>query len=108
MERAEPAAPSSSKQRLVSWKEIAKYLNRDVRTVQRWEEDKGLPVHRLPGGKMARVYALQSESDVWWSSRGIHLIAEADAEPVRRPSRRYEKASQVGLPGRATPSALKR
>ena len=32
--------------RLDSWKEIAAYLGRDVRTVQRWERREGLPIHR--------------------------------------------------------------
>ncbi len=31
---------------LDSWKEIAAYLDREVRTVQRWEKKEGLPVHR--------------------------------------------------------------
>ena len=34
--------------RLESWKEIANYLRREVRTVQRWEHNRGLPVHRIP------------------------------------------------------------
>jgi len=33
-------------ERLDSWKEIAAYLKRDVRTVRRWEHAEGLPVHR--------------------------------------------------------------
>ena len=33
--------------RLDSWKEIAAYLGRGIRTVQRWEREEGLPVHRL-------------------------------------------------------------
>ena len=33
--------------RLDSWKEIASYLGRGIRTVQRWEREEGLPVHRL-------------------------------------------------------------
>ncbi len=56
---------SFSDKRLDSWKEIAQYLNRDVRTVMRWEKTGGLPVHRMPGGKMPGVYALQSELEVW-------------------------------------------
>jgi len=60
-----------------------------VRTVQRWERTKGLPVRRLPGGDMARVYALKSELDAWWSSRGIHLLPESELPPVpRRKNRR--------------------
>lgn len=50
--------------RLDSWKEIASYLNRDVRTVIRWQSN-GLPVHRVPGGKRKAVFALTSEIDAW-------------------------------------------
>ena len=38
--------PASPEDRLDSWKEIAAYLNRGVRTVRRWEREEGLPVHR--------------------------------------------------------------
>ena len=51
--------------RLDSWKEIADYLGRDVRTVIRWEKDKGLPVRRLPGGKRQSVFAFAAEIDAW-------------------------------------------
>lgn len=50
---------------LDSWKEIAGYLQRDVRTVMRWERARALPVHRLPGAKKAAVWALKSEVDAW-------------------------------------------
>jgi hypothetical protein len=36
---------------LNSWKEIAAYLNRGIRTVQRWEAELGMPA--VPGGKNA-------------------------------------------------------
>jgi Tol biopolymer transport system component len=55
--------------RLDSWKEIAAYLNRDVRTVQRWERDSALPVQRLPGGPKAGVFALRAELDDWLETR---------------------------------------
>jgi tetratricopeptide (TPR) repeat protein len=51
--------------RLDSWKEIASYLGREVRTVIRWEKDRRLPVHRIPGGKGHGVFALRSEVDAW-------------------------------------------
>ena len=51
--------------RLDSWKEIADYLARDVRTVRRWERERSLPVHRMPGGGRAVVYAFRSEIDGW-------------------------------------------
>lgn len=59
---------SSPDQLLSSWKDIANYLRRDVRTVQRWETTRGLPVHRLPGGGRNAIYAVRSEIDTWWSS----------------------------------------
>jgi len=51
--------------RLDSWKEIADYLGRDVRTAVRWEKEKGLPVRRLPGGKRQSVFAFAEEIDDW-------------------------------------------
>jgi len=51
--------------RLESWKEIAAYLNRSVRTVRRWEADEGLPVHRQMHRTLGSVYAFKSELDAW-------------------------------------------
>ena len=64
--------------RLDSWKEVAAYLGRDVRTVQRWEKTDGLPVHRVPGGKSRSVFASSSELDAWMA-----------AGPRRRARRRW-------------------
>lgn len=51
--------------RLDSWKEIATYLSRDVRTVIRWEKERGLPVHRVPGGRKNAVFAFTESLDAW-------------------------------------------
>ncbi len=51
--------------RLDSWKEIAEYLSRDVRTVIRWEKDRALPVRRVPGGKKQAVFAFVNDLDSW-------------------------------------------
>ncbi len=50
---------------LGSWKEIAAYLGKGVRTVQRWEQTLGLPVRRPRGGNRQGVVALPSEIDCW-------------------------------------------
>jgi tetratricopeptide (TPR) repeat protein len=55
---------STNRQRLDSWKEIAVFFGRDERTVNRWEKELGLPVHRLPGTK-GRVYAYTDELLAW-------------------------------------------
>jgi adenylate cyclase len=65
---------------LDSWKEIAEYLGRDVRTVIRWEQTRGLPVHRLPGGRKSAVYARRSELETWRTSRDLHLIERGTAQ----------------------------
>ena len=51
--------------RLDSWKAIAAYLQRDVRTVRRWESTLGLPVRRVSSARGASVFAYQSEIDAW-------------------------------------------
>ena len=65
--------------RLDSWKEIARYLGRDVRTVIRWEQQRGLPVHRVPGGRLSRVFAYPHELDEWLSTRPSDLNGLSDA-----------------------------
>ena len=57
--------PPSSGDRLDSWKEIAAYLNRGVRTVRRWEDEEGLPVHRHLHHTQGSVYAYKSEIEAW-------------------------------------------
>ena len=64
-------------QRLDSWKEIARYLNRSVRTLYRWEKDEGLPVHRLQHKELGSVFAYKSELDAWVSARS----PEQDFQP---------------------------
>src|SRR5512141_3152257 len=63
---------------LESWKEISRYLNRDIRTIQRWERERGLPVRRIPGGEKPRVYAIKSELDDWRRTGGIHIASASD------------------------------
>jgi adenylate cyclase len=55
--------------RLDSWKAIAKYLGREVRTVQGWEKNEGLPVHRHLHAKLGSVYAFRTELDAWRRQR---------------------------------------
>ena len=54
---------------LDSWKQIACYLDRNVRTVQRWEKCEQLPVYRHIHNTNASVYAFKSEIDAWRRSR---------------------------------------
>jgi len=77
-DRALPEPPLDEP-RLESWGEIAFYLHREIRTVQRWERHYGLPVRRLLVGKLSTVYAFRSELDQWFRERQPRL--ETDNEP---------------------------
>lgn len=65
---------------LNSWKEIANYLGRGVRTVQRWEAQLGLPVHRPAGKDHSAVLAFSSELDQWLDSRPVRFAPSVIAE----------------------------
>ena len=54
--------------RLDGWKAIANFLGRERSTAIRWANERGLPVHRVPGGRTGTVYAIESELDAWLSS----------------------------------------
>jgi hypothetical protein len=58
---------------LTSWKEIARYMGKGVRTVQRWEQDFGLPVRRPLGSDKKAVLARPRDLDTWLALRcGTH------------------------------------
>ena len=63
-----PGTSAPPGRRLDSWKAIAQYLDRDVRSVQRWERDRGLPIHRLPGQRGGAVFAYEHELNEWLRS----------------------------------------
>ncbi len=75
---------------LDSWKEISGYLNRSVMTCHRWEENLGLPIHRLDGTPKARVFAYADELDRWLAKK-LHTaeVAEESARPAARPRRKW-------------------
>ena len=53
---------------LKSWKDIAAYLKVAVSTVQRWERDLRLPIHRIGKGKRSPAYSTISELKFWIST----------------------------------------
>jgi TolB-like protein/Tfp pilus assembly protein PilF len=69
--------------KLDSWGEIASYLGREVRTVQRWENTEALPVHRHEHKKKSTVYAYTGELDAWIKKRQPKDDPEADAAFAR-------------------------
>ena len=63
---------------LNGWKEIAAYLGKSVRSVQRWEATLGLPVHRIktPDGQI--VYSERTEIDEWRRRLEAQPVAEPE------------------------------
>jgi TolB-like protein/lipoprotein NlpI len=93
-----PQGPEGSplpEKKLVSWKEIAAHLGREVRTVQRWENTEGLPIHRHEHQKKSTVYAYASELDAWFKKRQPVDDPEADAAFVPDPDT-VEASSTTG------------
>ncbi len=76
-----PATSSGRGARLDSWKEIAAYLNRDIRTVQRWEKTANLPVRRLQKPGLRAVFAYSIDLDEWLEKQAGSLPAIDATEP---------------------------
>jgi TolB-like protein/Flp pilus assembly protein TadD len=88
--------------RLDSWKEIAAYLNKEVRTVQRWEKNWGLPVRRLAQGKQGTVFAYKLDLDAWWRESQTKLEDEDD----RPDARTGAESDGSGAPGSVVGSGI--
>jgi hypothetical protein len=117
---------TDSAQILTSWKDIAKYLGKGVRTVQRWERELGLPVRRPDNGKHV-VVAVSDDLDAWITNlqprltsapccdckalldRANSQIAELVAEnaKLRRVLAADSKIKSDGAPARETRAQLK-
>jgi Tol biopolymer transport system component len=78
---------SAPGERLESWKEIAVYLNRSVRTLHRWEKEEGLPVHRQLHKELGSVFAYKSELDAWSRARSVRPDIRENTGDLRSANR---------------------
>ncbi|GIU76123.1 MAG: hypothetical protein KatS3mg004_3210 [Bryobacteraceae bacterium] len=69
--------------RITTWKGIATHLGVSVRTAQHWVRTRGLPVHRLPGGR-GGVYALAEELDAWMKQAEAEILQAQQSGRRRR------------------------
>jgi tetratricopeptide (TPR) repeat protein len=88
----------TSSRRLDSWKEIAAFFGRDESTVKRWEKERALPVHRVPGSSRGRVFAFADELSKWMNSTGP---SETDSAPQESAAASPERKRSLpaGSPG---------
>lgn len=74
---------SSTPDALNSWKQIAVYLDRGVRTVQRWHTELRLPVHKIRATEHSPVFAFKSELDYWLRQRAhADTVAESSSTAI--------------------------
>jgi hypothetical protein len=79
---------------LTSWKEIACYLGKGVRTVQRWEREMGLPVRRPKSKEKQIVLAFPDELEEW-------IRRQPPTSTNRQPTDRDSDSSQASGPERS-------
>ena len=87
---------------LTCWKEIAAFFHRDVRTVQRWEREQGLPVHRHAHQRRSSVYAYPDELEAWWShyqasDRAVGDCIDPATVVARQPLPQSANASMIPI-----------
>ncbi len=70
---------------LNGWKQIAIYLDRGVRTVQRWEAELGLPIHRPHGRFKSTVLAIPAELDSWVANTPQPMHQQAGSDHSEQP-----------------------
>jgi hypothetical protein len=75
----------------VCWKEIASYLGRGVRTVQRYEREYQLPVRRVQDRAHASVLALAKGLDDWLRHKPLQSLESSAIDNLRSSSHPLEK-----------------
>ena len=80
---------------LGSWKEIAGYMGKGVRTVQRWERHSGLPVHRPSESSKGVVLAFPAELDKWARRQDLGSRASAQGNLQRNTALSTKLATQT-------------
>lgn len=88
--------PAMASEPLTSWKAIAAVFDRDVRTVQRWEKEEGLPVHRHLHNRRHSVWATREELEAWWRHRESQLNLAAAPKPAVGRHRLFAAITCIG------------
>jgi predicted DNA-binding transcriptional regulator AlpA len=83
---------------LSSWKDIARYLGKGVRTVQRWERNLGLPVRRPIGAaQKSAVVLYRGDVDAWLATRFSARALEKDGVQRNQSSRSARSTLREGI-----------
>jgi len=94
--------------KLESWKEIASHIGRTERTAKRWEQLRGLPVHRVPGGGRQVVFAYALELDAWLLSDSTTIAEDDDSTREISTAVALPHASEAAAEQPVSPAVLTR
>src|SRR5215472_7977988 len=89
------SADANCDQLLEAWKDIAAYLRRDVRTVQRWEKSLGLPIHRFQDSRSGPVFAYKRELESWRDKRASLIDCQQGPAPAPTQKTEPDTAGEV-------------
>lgn len=79
---------------LHSWKEIANYTGRGVRTIQRYEIESGFPIHRPAKKSRSAVLGLSDEIDAWLKKVATSAAASDVNPPAKLTDQRISNRRQ--------------
>lgn len=88
---------STPEDRIESWKAIAAYFEKDVRTVRRWELERGLPVHRVRGGERGSVFAYVAELEAWLREKAPESGTQAAASEAQSTTAKLSEPTRADL-----------
>jgi hypothetical protein len=80
---------------LSSWKDVAAHLGKSVRTVQRWEAELGLPVHRPNGRQQRIILAYPDELKHWIGKKRLSGGSDGGESHLRLEKNRSKLAAQL-------------
>ena len=86
------------RERLFGWGSIAAVLHCDIRTAQRYEKYRNLPVHRIPGPGSARVYAYKDELVRWLDTSNSHPEIDRPSGDQGLPPHSATEADALAVP----------
>jgi tetratricopeptide (TPR) repeat protein len=91
--------------RLIGWKAIGFFLSCTERTARRWEADRRMPVHRIPGGGRSSVWASTDELRQWLQAlpSEVQETLRAEAGSDTAPSGTGSASPRAVEPPRRTP-----
>lgn len=78
-------------EKINGWKSIGAFFGKDRTTAMRWAQSRGLPIHKIPGGKTSTVYAFKSELSEWAKSHSDEIANEINPiEELKPKSAEYK------------------